>query len=321
MPDALLGGRPLKRGAFLNPLRDASAMAYIARLASRLRGQADLVHANSLRACILAGAAAGLAGLPNVWQIHSVVVPPMIPPQATRILRFLAGYVPRQVIFNSHAAAACFDLPKDKVSVVPPGVDGELFHPVDGAPRKVTRVGMIARLAPLKGQHVFVAAAQRLAMTHPEMEFLIAGTPLFGEEDYAGQIRSLAAAGPHADRIRFLGFVEDVPALMRDLDVVVHASTLPDAFGQVIAEAMLSGRPVVATAIGGAAEMIEDGVTGRLVPPGDAAALATAIAEVVDGRTAAAAMARRARALALGRFDIRCTTQAIEAVYEKALAA
>lgn len=321
MPETLLGRRPLQRGAFLNPLRDASGIAYVAGLARRLRGQADLVHANSLRACILAGAAAGLAGLPNVWQIHSVVAPPMIPPQAARILRFLAGHMPRQVIFNSQVAASCFDLPKDRVTVVPPGVDGTLFHPGDHPPRKLTRVGMIARLAPLKGQHVFVAAAQRLAMTHPEMEFVIAGTPLFGEKDYAWRVRTQAAAAPHGDRIRFLGFVEDVPALLRDLDVVVHASTLPDAFGQVIVEAMLSGRPVVATDIGGAAEMIEDRVTGRLVSPGDPAALATAIAEVVDGKTAAAAMARKARALALDRFDVRCTTQAIEAVYERALAA
>jgi glycosyltransferase involved in cell wall biosynthesis len=321
MPEALMGGPAMKRGAFLNPFRDASAMAYIARLAGRLRGQADLVHANSLRACILAGSAAGLAGLPNVWQIHSVVAAPMIPPQAARILRFLAGHMPRQVIFNSQAAAACFDLPKDRVSVVPPGVDGELFHPGDRPVRKVSRVGMIARLAPLKGQHVFIEAAQRLAMTHPHMEFLIAGTALFGEEGYVGRIRDQAKAGPHGDRIHFLGFVNDVPALMRDLDVVVHASTLPDAFGQVIVEAMLSGRPVVATAIGGAAEIIEDGVTGRLVPPGDADALALAIAEVVDGKTSAATMARRARALALERFDVRCTTQAIEAVYEKALVA
>jgi glycosyltransferase involved in cell wall biosynthesis len=259
--------------------------------------------------------------LPNVWQIHSMVAPPMIPAQATRILRFLAGHMPRQVIFNSRAAAACFDLPKDRVSVVPPGVDGEVFHPGDHPSRKVTRVGMIARLAPLKGQHVFIEAAQRLATAHPEMEFLIAGTALFGEEEYASRIRSQAASGPHGDRIRFLGFVNDVPALMRDLDVVVHASTLPDAFGQVIVEAMLSGRPVVATAIGGPAEMIEDGVTGRLIPPGDAAALTSAIAEIVDDKAAAAAMAHRARALALDRFDLRCTTRAIEAVYEKVLAA
>jgi mannosyltransferase len=67
--------------------------------------------------------------------------------------------------------------------------------------------------------------------------------------------------------------------------------------------------------------MIEDGVTGRLIPPGDAAALTSAIAEIVDDKAAAAAMAHRARALALDRFDLRCTTRAIEAVYEKVLAA
>lgn len=320
MPESLLGRRPLKRGAFLDPLRDANAMAYIARIAAKLRG-ANLVHANSLRACILGGAAARLAGLPNVWQIHSVVAPPMIPPHAAGILRFLARHMPRQVIFNSRAAASCFDLPKDRVSVVPPGVDGEQFHPDDHPQRKVTRVGMIARIAPLKGQDVFIEAAQRLAVRYPDMEFLIAGTALFGEEEYASRIQSQAASGPSGDRIRFLGFIDDVPALMGDLDVVVHASRLPDAFGQVIVEAMLCGRPVVSTAIGGAIEMIEDGVTGRLVPPGDSAAMAETIAEIVEDRTAAAAIARRARALALDRFDVRCTTRAIEAVYEKVLAA
>jgi len=321
MPSTLMGRRPLQRSAFLNPLRDASGMAYVVRLAARLRGRADLVHANSLRACVLAGAAAALAGLPNVWQIHSVVAPPMIPLQAARILRFLAGHLPRQVIFNSLAAAACFDLPRERVSVVPPGVDSRLFLPADHPPRRVTRVGMIARLAPLKGQDIFIQAAQRLAGAHPDLEFLIAGNALFGEEDYARRVRQQAEAGPHADRIRFLGFVEDVPTLMRDLDVVVHASTLPEAFGQVIVEAMLSGRPVVATAIGGPAEIIEDGVTGRLVPPADVAAMAAAIAEVACDQEAAAAMARRARVLALERFDIDRTTRAVEAVYEKALAA
>jgi glycosyltransferase involved in cell wall biosynthesis len=321
MPATLLGRRPLQRAAFLNPLRDASGMAYVARLAGRLRGRADLVHANSLRACILAGAAAALAGLPNIWQIHSVVAPPMIPPQAARILRFLARHLPRHVIFNSLAAAACFDLPSDRVSVVPPGVDSRLFVPADHPPRRVTRVGMIARLAPLKGQHVFVEAAQRLADTHPHLEFVIAGSALFGEDEYARSVRQQAAAGPHADRIRFLGFVDDVPGLMRDLDVVVHASTLPEAFGQVIVEAMLAGRPVVATAIGGPSEIIEDGVTGRLVPPADAMALAAAIADLEWHRDTAAAMARRARALALDRFDVGRTTLAVEAVYERALAA
>ena len=180
---------------------------------------------------------------------------------------------------------------------------------------------MIARLAPLKGQDIFVEAAQRLAEVYPQMEFLIAGSALFGEEEYARRVRQQAEAGPHSDRIRFLGFVEDVPRLMGDLDVVVHASTLPEAFGQVIVEAMLSGRPVVATAIGGPAEIIEDGVTGRLVPPADATALAAAIAQLACDRVAAAAMAHRARALALDRFDAGRTTRAVEAVYEKALAA
>ena len=119
--------------------------------------------------------------------------------------------------------------------------------------------------------------------------------------------------------MRFLGFVDDVPALMTKLDLVVSPSTQPEGFGQSIVEAMLAGKPVIASAAGGPSELIEDGVTGRLVPPGDVRALTRAISELLDDPVEATAMGRRARARASKLYDIRETTRLIEAVYERVL--
>ena len=107
---------------------------------------------------------------------------------------------------------------------------------------------------------------------------------------------------------------------MDGLDIVVHPSVEPEGLGQTIIEAMMAGKSVVVSAAGGSAELVEDGVTGRLVPPGDASALASAIADLLSDPAKAAEMGRRAREVALERYDIRTTARAIEDIYEKVLA-
>ena len=102
---------------------------------------------------------------------------------------------------------------------------------------------------------------------------------------------------------------------------MVSPSTQPEGFGQSIVEAMMAGKPVIASASGGPVDVIEDGVTGRLVPPGDVLALSRAIAQMPDDPEAAAEMGRRGRERALRLYDIRHTTRQIEQVYEKVLAA
>jgi glycosyltransferase involved in cell wall biosynthesis len=179
---------------------------------------------------------------------------------------------------------------------------------------------MVARFSPIKGQHVFVDAVELLAPRYPDAEFVLAGAPLFGEDGYARSVRNQATGSLIGDRIRFLNFVEDVPRLLDSLDVVVHASLYAEGFGQTVAEAMLAGKAVVASSAGGPGEIIEDGVTGLLVPPGDAQALANAIDDLLSDPERAREMGRLAREAALERYDIRKTTQSIEAVYEKVLA-
>jgi glycosyltransferase involved in cell wall biosynthesis len=306
--------------SILNPGRGVSAGLYVTRLARHLRaGRVDLVHANSLRACILAGLAGRLARIPVVWQIHSIVAPPMMSPAGVRLMRALARRLPRHIICNSAATAACLEVPASRISVVPCGVDPSRFHP-NGQPASGARqVGVIARFSPLKGQHVFVQAASQLGHSHPDVQFVLAGSALFGEDGYEREVREMARRSSRASQIHFLGFAEDVPRLLADLEVVVQPSTHPEGLGQVVIEAMMAGKPVIASATGGAVGLIEDRVTGRLVPADDPTALATAIDALLVDRPAAVAMGDRGRQRALEQYDLHTTTRAIEAVYQRVL--
>jgi glycosyltransferase involved in cell wall biosynthesis len=178
---------------------------------------------------------------------------------------------------------------------------------------------MVGRFAPWKGQHVFVEAASRLGKMYPEAEFVLAGTALFGEEKYLRSVQQQASRAENREKIRFLDFVDDVPALFRDLDIVVHASVEPEPFGQVIVEAMMAEKPVVVSAAGGPLELVEEGVTGRLVTPGDPIALAGALETVIQDPVGAAEMGQRARARAVDRYDVHQTARAVEQVYTRVL--
>src|SRR5581483_10754460 len=137
------------------------------------------------------------------------------------------------------------------------------------------------------------------------------GAPLFGEETYAEELPALAAHLGVTERARFLGFRDDVPALLRAADAVVHSSVYPEPFGRVVVEGMLAGRPVIAAASGGVTEIVTDGETGLLVAPGDPGALARAIARLIDDPAAASAMAARGRARARDAFSVEAMQRGV----------
>ena len=236
----------LRAASLLTPALGVAAMSYIVRLATLLRrDRLELMHANSLRGCVLAGLAARLVGLPVIWQVHSVVATPMVSPEGVKLFRWLARWLPDHIICNSRFTAACFDVPGQRLSVIPPGVDPRRFTPNGQRSTRGVRVAMVGRFAPWKGQHIFVEAVRQLVDRHPDAEFLMAGSALFGEDGYERAVRDQARRLV-GDRIRFLGFVDDTPEFFRNLDIVVHASVQPEPFGQTIVEAMMAGKAVIA---------------------------------------------------------------------------
>jgi glycosyltransferase involved in cell wall biosynthesis len=111
---------------------------------------------------------------------------------------------------------------------------------------------------------------------------LIVGESLYGEKNYVAALKRRIEDYGLADRVHFLGFRTDVPLLMHAVDVVVHTSTAPEPFGRVIVEGMLSGRPVIATAGGGPEEIIQNGLSGIIIPPEDSRSLAAAIRSLLE---------------------------------------
>ncbi|MGI8900672.1 MAG: glycosyltransferase family 4 protein [Nocardioides sp.] len=144
------------------------------------------------------------------------------------------------------------------------------------AGQQLFRVGIVGRLDRWKGQHIFLDAFAKAFPSGPE-EAVIVGASLFGQNGYDSELRRQATSLAIEDRVEFRGFRDDVEDELRQFDVLVPASVIPEPFGQVVVEGLAVGLPVVAADAGGPAEVITDGVDGLLYPPGDADALARAL--------------------------------------------
>jgi glycosyltransferase involved in cell wall biosynthesis len=142
---------------------------------------------------------------------------------------------------------------------------------------------------------------------------------MFGEDEYEAELKRIAA--PLGDSVQFLGFRSDVPAVLRDLDIFVHASTTPEPFGQVVIEAMAEGVPVIASDGGGVREIVEHGVSGLRTPMGDAAGLADAIEQLLADPARGNRLARAAHERVRTHFTASQNARKIEAVYDDLAAA
>lgn len=253
----------------------AAAGVRIARLARRLG--VDVLHSHALNAHPEVAVAGRLAGVPTVLDLHDIVVPGF----GRRVLGAAAALADI-VIANSRATAAT--VAGGDVRVVNPGVDVERFHPGPADPTVRAElaadptapvVGILGRVDPEKGIDVVLRAVARLE----RVQAVVVGAPNVADETFAEELRSLGDDLLGA-RARFVGPRDDVPDVLRALDVLVNASRA-EPFGRTVLEAQASGVPVIGTDAGGIPEFVTDGTSGRLVPPGDAAALASAIAEVL----------------------------------------
>jgi glycosyltransferase involved in cell wall biosynthesis len=226
---------------------------------------------------------------------------------------------------------ARYGLGDDKIRVIHGGVDTVKFDPVNVLGDRISRLArdwrvdmgaplimLPGRLTSWKGQKTLIAALARLR--HADAIAILAGGDQ-GRGAYAASLTTLAETLGVAERLRIVGHNEDMPAAMMLADIVVNASTDPEAFGRTIVEAQAMGRLVIATDHGGARETILPGETGFLVPPGDAAALAQAIDAALDMSAGARiAWGRHARAHIRQNHSIAAMQQAVLNVYAELLA-
>ncbi len=294
--------------------------SYARRVARFARdNQAGLIHTNSLKSDIYGAMAARMARLPLIWHVHDGIHSGYLPPPAVVAFRLMARILPDFVVANSEATLSSIRLPRSRpAAAVPCGVPPSLLEAVrakEKTPDGQAIVGIVGRIAPWKGHGVFLNAAEQVLQTGHDAQFWIIGAALFDEKSFEDEIRRRAATGVLKERVRFLGFRDDVQELLSSLDILVHASTVPEPFGQVIVEGMAAGVPVIAADAGGPREIITDGVNGLLTPPGDAPALACAITGLLEDPDRARRLALAGREHVERHFSIRATAAKMEQIY------
>lgn len=176
-------------------------------------------------------------------------------------------------------------------------------------------VGTLGRFEPQKGLDTLLRAAARTLSTAPATRFVVVG-----DGPLRGDLESLARELGIRDAVHFLGWRSDVSDVLSMMDLFCLASRW-EAFGIVLAEAMLAGLPVVATQVDGIPEVVEDGVTGRLVPADDERAIAARLAELVADGAKRRALGAAGRARAAERFSVERMVAAYERLFEELVAA
>lgn len=161
------------------------------------------------------------------------------------------------------------------------GDDGTGIRQEFGIPSDVPLIAMLSRLNRLKGGEYFVEAAAMVAERFPSARFLVVGDTQPGDSAYRKQLERQADRLGLRNRLHFTGFRLDIPRILAALTVSVLPS-LSEGLSNVLLESMAAGVPVVATRVGGNSEVVEDGVSGILIPPGDSGALAQAICEFLE---------------------------------------
>ncbi len=306
----------------LHPVRTPRAvveMGGAALAVSRIarREGATVLHANSVRAGLITALAGTIGGPPGAVHVRDV-----LPANATAVA------VKRVLTSGSAELIAISEYVKEHFGVGGNGhaptvidnavdrrrFDADAYDRVEcrrrlGVDGPAPLIGIVGQITPWKGHDVAVRALRLVHERYPEARLFVVGEVKFsGPEtslDNRGFLRRLHALVDELDlgeHVSFLGEREDVPQILRALDALLVPSTV-EPFGRTVAEAMTMATPVIATSEGGPYELLRDGVSGLLVPPGDEHAWARAISRLLDDPQATRQMAVAAQGVAMSRFD------------------
>jgi len=301
------------------PLRLA-VLAALARI-----WKIELIYSNTIT--VADGALlARLLGLPHIWHLREAVdgncdldFPRPVPALPAFILKHS-----RRVIVNSNALRQRLfgdDRPEslrviwNGVCLDATGVQPAAPLPTD-VPPQARLTGICGRLGGNKGIDIYLHAVARLGDGFDDVHHLIIGS---GPAGQLAKLRTLAARLGIRERVHFLGFRDDAPALLGRLAVLVSASRR-ETFGRTLVEALAQGVPVVATRSGGPEEIVEDGKSGFLVDVGDAEAIADRMARLLSEPALAASLGAAGRRRAHEHFDVQRMAASVQQVFDEAMA-
>lgn len=312
----------------------AQIIANAWRLADLVRTQGvDLIHARSRAPAWSGWLAARLAGLPFVTTFHAAY---KFSNPAKRAYNGVMARGARVIAISEFIAAHIrehYPFAASRVVTIPRGLDLALFAPEAvtsertaalragwGVPEGTLVILMPARLSPIKGHLVLIEALKRLRHDAPALRFhaVIVGAAQ-GRDAYSAELRAAIAAAGLAAHVTLAEVCRDMPAAYAAAALAVAPSLVPEGFGRVPVEAQAMGVPVIASDLGGFRETILPDVTGWLVSPGDAAALAERMGRALT-RGDAAALATPARHHVAAHYDMQRMVAATLDLYRQVLA-
>lgn len=285
--------------------------------------QVDLIHAHEFDANVQGAFVAALTGLPLVATVHG---------KNYFWERFRRRLAYRWVSRRATMVAVSENLKQfivEKVGVSPSRVK-VLYNGVDmlpqcdraevdacrkelGLPESHQVVGVVGNLYPVKGHQYLIEGIPSVLAKCPDTSFVFAGRGQL-ETELKAHVDRLGVGG----KVFFLGLRQDIPRILAMLDVFVLPS-LSEGLSMAILEAMIAGKPVVATQVGGNPELILDGKTGFLVPPRDSQALAARLVTLLTDKQQAALFAERGKRRAEGQFSLRTMVSSYQSLYEECL--
>jgi glycosyltransferase involved in cell wall biosynthesis len=254
-----------------------------------------------------------LAGVPRILRTRNNLGYWMTPwhRRLGRLCNALSDGLVANCVACRDAVIADEGLPAERVVVLENGVDLTRFTE-HNAPARTGRVGVTANLRPVKGLDVFVQAAAAVSVAHEDATFHVAG-----EGPLRSALVRLANDIGLGEGLTLRGSIADVPDFLAGLDVAVLPS-LTEGMSNALLEYMAAGRPIVATAVGENVRLIEHGVNGLLVPPGDATRLATAIGRLLSDPPLAMRMGAAARQRVEEHYSREAMVRRFEAFYQMA---
>ena len=296
------------------------------------RSQPDLLHTNGFKMHVLGVRARSANKTAVIWHIRDYV---STRPLMARLLQRHKSQAAAAITNSQSVAEDLRAVCGNELKIYPlhDAIDLEKFSPVGetidldarsglppAAPGTV-RVGLLATMARWKGHEVFLRALSSIPAGVKVRGYII-GDALYqtvGSQHSIAGLRRVADELELGQRVGFTGYIEDASSVMRSLDIVVHASTQPEPFGLVIAEAMACGRALIASNAGGAAEIIKPGTDSLAHQPCDFKELADCIVKLATDRGLRERLGENGRLKARSQFDrARLATQ-IAPIYQEAL--
>lgn len=297
----------------------------------------DIIHTHTVRSNLIGRLASLLTGRKCITHLHSPILRDFADLRRGRfnemidsITRFLAD----RYIAVSHSLRREMiqrGMPPDKIVTIHNALDFKSLHAsvdphsVRGGIRKEYNIPanafilvLVALLRPRKGVDVIIKAMESVLEHFPNVHLFIVGNDDISEDpDYGNKLRRMASGLGIESNVIFTGFRDDVPAILKECDLMVLPSLFGEGFPMVILESMAMGVPVVASRVEGIPEIIEDGVNGFLVEPGDSEDLANKIVEVLKNPILLKTAGRKAQEKMTNEMDGHRQAEKIEKVYRE----